>query len=375
MKKIKVCCFCEKWLSGGIESFLNNVFHNLDISLFQVDIIASEIGDSIFTETLQKLGVNFYELSGNQKKLMSNYRLLKKLLKNNDYDVIYINAYHAVSMTYAKLAHSLNIPQIIVHSHCSAIKKSCTRFFKVWAHKLSSRIFSKYATDFLACSGLAAEFMFPKKVIANGRYVFIPNGIETDKFTFNEEHRNNVRQELNLQDTFVIGCVGRLCVEKNQLFLLDVFAQAVNIRDCRLVLVGKGEQEEVLRKKAEALGISNKVIFYGTSNEVNRLICGFDCLAMPSLFEGLMIVAIEAQSIGLPIVCSDRVPKEVFVGEGIKAVALEKSTKEWAEAIFSCEKTGTYSDSNKSDLIKAGFDIKNTAAMIQNVFLKGFIDE
>ncbi|MBE6889905.1 MAG: glycosyltransferase family 1 protein [Ruminococcaceae bacterium] len=375
MKKIKVCCFIEKWVSGGIESFSNNVFHNLDISLFQIDIIASEMCGSIFTEPLQKLGVSFYELSGSRWKLMSNYRLLKKLLKNNDYDVIYINAYHAVSMIYAKLAHSLNIPQIIVHSHCSAIKKSCTRFLKVWAHKLSSRVFSKYVTDFLACSGLAAEFMFPKKVIANGRYVFIPNGIETDKFTFNEEHRNNVRQELNLQDTFVIGCVGRLCEEKNQLFLLDVFAQAVKIKDCRLVLVGKGELEEVLRKKAEALGISDKVIFYGASNEVNRLICGFDCLAMPSLFEGLMIVAIEAQCIGLPIVCSDRLAKETFVGEGIKAVALEKSAKEWAQAIFSCEKTGTYSDSNKSALIKAGFDIKNTAATIRNIFLKGFIDE
>ncbi len=374
MGKIRVCCFCEKWESGGIESFLNNVFHNIDLSCVQIDIVVSEQADSIFTEPLKQLGIRFYELSGKQNSIRKNCKMIRTVLQNGNYDVLYLNIFHALSLVYAKIAHSLGIPQIIAHSHNTALRKSHTRFLKKILHKLSSVLFSKYVTDCLACSEIAAEFMFPAKVLENNGYNFIPNGIKTEKFTFDREYRNDIRRELKLENTFVIGCVGRLCEQKNQLFLLEVLAEAVKEQDCRLLLVGEGEYENILRNKAKELQLTDKVIFYGVSDEVNRLMCSLDCLAMPSLFEGLGIVAIEAQCLGVPVVCSENIPGEALITKSIKSLAINKGAKEWARAIFSCEKTGTYAERNLSDIKNAGFDVKSTAAMIQNLLLKGTVN-
>ena len=373
MKKTKVCCFCERWESGGIESFLNNVFHNIDLSIFQVDIVVAELSKSIFTEPLKQLGVNIYELSGSHKKLIENYRIFRKLLENGNYDIVHLNVFHALSLFYAKAARSAGVPKIIAHSHNTALRKSRTKMLKLCLHKLSLSCFSRYVTDFWACSYKAAEFIFPSNIVRNKQYFFVPNGIKTDDFIFDSVYREAFRQKLKLENTFVIGCIGRLCEQKNQLFLISVLKEALKIRDCRLLLVGEGSYEEILRKKAEEMQISDKIIFYGVSSEVNRLMCCMDCLAMPSLFEGLGIVAIEAQCLGLPVICSENIPEEAYASGGIKSIRLNEGAKQWAEALLDCEKTGINSKRNLSAVRASGFDVKNVSETIKNKYLEGTI--
>ena len=224
-RKIKVCCFCESWESGGIESFLNNVITHLDPQKIQVDIVASCLKQSIFTGSLQRIGVRFFELSGDQRKFVQNHCLFWNLIQKERYDVVHLNVFHGLSLYYARLAKKAGIPIRIAHSHNTALRMSLTRPVKQLIHEFAKRSYSGDVTDIWACSEAAAEFLFHKKVLMKKGFLFIPNGIETERFRFDAEARVSLRRELGLEDRFVIGNVGRLCYQKNQEFLLDIFVE------------------------------------------------------------------------------------------------------------------------------------------------------
>ena len=171
--------------------------------------------------------------------------------------------------------------------------------------------YAREATELWACSRPAAEFLFPAELLESRSWRFIPNGIDTRRFQFRPEVRTRVRQELGLGDSFVFGHGGRLCEQKNQAFLLEAFAKTAGRRpDSRLLLIGQGEDRSDLESRAEALNIADRVIFHGTSDRVPELLWAMDVFAFPSRFEGLGIVAVEAQAAGLPTVCAEAVPEE-----------------------------------------------------------------
>lgn len=319
MRPVKVCCFCERWESGGIESFLCNVFLHMDLASVQIEIVAPEILGSIFTEPLQREGVRFIQLSGKQQKLWTNYRMFCMLLRRKQYDVVHLNIFHGLSLYYAYLAKRAGVPVRIAHSHNAALRKSRTRIIKQLVHDMMKELFINNATDLWACSKSAAEFLFSRKVLKNKGFQFVPNGIDTERFHFNAAVRKRVRRELGLEEKFVIGNIGRLCYQKNQDFLLDVFDGVFRQRpESRLLLVGEGEAEAMLRQKAEHLGLSDAVIFYGTSSHAEHLLWVMDIFAFPSRFEGLGIAAVEAQASGLPVLCAENLPGELKLTDSIQ---------------------------------------------------------
>lgn len=365
--KRRICCFCETWESGGIESFLYNVLSRMDFLKIEIDIVASELRESIFTPELQKKGVQFYELSGNQHNVIKNWRNFQELLAKRKYDVVHLNIFQGLSLYYACLAKCAGVSICIAHSHNTALRKSKTKPLKLALHQISKNVFAGFATDFWACSKLAAEFMFPKRLLSKRGFQFIPNGIDTERFRFNPEIRKKVRAELGITDAFVIGNIGRLCYQKNQAFLLQVFAEVLQKRpESRLLLVGTGELESSLKRQAKELGIANKVIFYGTSNQVEQLLWAMDLFVFPSLFEGLGIVVIEAQAAGLPVICSDRIPCEAYVTPWIHSIRIEENPKIWIEAL------SEYHEGNRTQgerwIRKSGFDISTVAEKIKKLW-------
>ena len=338
IKRVKVCCFCEKWASGGIESFINNVINRIDLNEIRIDIIASSIENSIFTTFLKKKGIRFFELSGNLHNLRKNYKMFYEKVLEEKYDVIHFHCYQAMSLYYVHIAKHLGVMQRIVHSHNTDLRNSKSRWVKMLVHKLYSNMYTKDATQLWACSEDAATFLFSPSVIKERGYTFIPNGIELKKFQYNPEERIKMRKALSIEKKFVIGNVGRLCYQKNQDFLLNVFYEICKVKeDCVLLLVGEGEDEKYLKEKAVKLGIDGGVIFYGTSNEVNKLFCAMDVFAFPSRFEGLGIVAIEAQTSGIPVICSELIPKEALVTKFASILSLKDGEKNWAKKILSVE--------------------------------------
>lgn len=245
--------------------------------------------------------------------------------------------------------------RIILHSHlerANGIRKIIHLFNRTWIGKLCMAK--------LACSTPAAEWMFGKKHLKE--IEIVPNAIDLGRFKFNPSVREKIRTELQLQNYFVLGHVGRLSYVKNQSFLLEIIAETKSEGlNYKLLLVGDGKDEQKLRKRAEALNITDRVIFYGRTNHPEDLLGCMDCFVMPSLVEGFPVTLVEAQASGLPCLVSDSVAREVNVSGNIHFASLACSPQEWLETIkalnldrYDC----------LSLLIKQGFEVHGLSSRI-----------
>lgn len=362
----RLCLFCEKWASGGIESFLFNLLTHMELDGLEVDLVTAQLCQSVFAQPLQGLGVRFVELAGDPRRLKENSRQFRALLRRRRYDVVHLNLFQGLSLSYAKLAADAGVPIRIAHSHNAALRKSPGRPLKLALHRWGRKRFAGYATHLWACSAPAARFLFGQDT----PYTFIPNGVDTGRFRFDLQARAQVRQELGCGDKLVVGNVGRLCEQKNQDFLLDVF-QEVRLRrgDSVLLLVGEGEARSKLEEKARALGLEDRVIFYGATDKVERLLWAMDVLAMPSRFEGLPVTGVEAQAAGLPCLFSDRITQECGLSAQAAFLPLEAGPQTWAEQLLGL---ATMADrAAGGDAVAAtGFDIGRVAAQIRGTWME-----
>ena len=363
----RICCFCESWESGGIESFLASVYTHADLSELEIDIVTSKLLDSVFTARLEKLGIRFYQLSGSQRRLLTNHAMFRRLLRERHYDVLHINAFQSLSLYYAKLAMQAGVPVRIAHSHNTALRKSPLRWAKMLLHRMGRQYLGRYATALWACSRDAANFLFSQRDLAARGYTFIPNGIALSRFRFDPKQREAARAELGCSDGVLIGNVGRLCYQKNQEFLLDILP-AILTREprARLLLVGEGADEEKLRSRAAALNIADRVIFYGVTGGVERLLWAMDVFAFPSFYEGMPNTIIEAQATGLPCVLADTITKEADITGLLIYLPLGDAAR-WANEIAG--KCACVRRDTSEELKAAGYDINEVCKeFVQMIF-------
>lgn len=364
----KICVFCETWASGGIESFLCKLFTGMDLEGLQIDLVTTQIQESVFTPALESCGIRVRQLSGSKGRWPSNCLRFFRLLKAENYDVVHLNAFQGLQLIYLWLATCAGVPVRIAHSHGSDLRKSRLRSCKLLLHKTGRLLFERYATERWACSGAAAAFLFHESTAAR----FIPNGIDTERFLFRPEARRRIREELGLANAFVIGSVGRLVAEKNHRFLLDVLAALLPHRpESVLLLAGDGEARQELQRKAETLDIAGHVIFHGVSQHVEELLWAMDAFAFPSLFEGLGLAAVEAQAAGLPVLCSEHVPEETGLTPDFRRVPLTEGENAWAQALLN---TKCGSRENAADWVRqAGFEMSAVSEAIRTAYLTGHI--
>lgn len=382
----KICCFCEQWESGGIESFLANAYAHMDLTQMQIDIVAARLGSSIFTKPLEQAGVVFYELAGSTRSLIRNWQLFQKLLREKEYDVVHLNIFHGLSLLYALLAKKEGVAVRIVHSHNTALRRSRSRLFKLAVHRTACLLLADTATHRWACSGQAARFLFPGRILKKTGFTFIPNGIDTGRFIRDEAIRRQMRARMHLEGRLVIGNVGRLCYQKNQKFLLEVLAAVQKrIPQSTLLFIGEGEDRGLLERLAARAGLSDAVLFWGTTDHVERMYQAMDVFAFPSLFEGLGIAALEAQASGLVTLCSEHVPQEAFVTALARRISLKRGAGCWADAVLAAAEEGGFfkgyaveqyrqgtavSAAACEQLRQAGFDCAGAAEKIQCAYTR-----
>ena len=199
----------------------------------------------------------------------------------------------------------------------------------------------------------------------------LPNGIETERFQFDLRKRNAFRTKYDLQGKLVVGNIGRLCYQKNQTFLLDVFSRLQSMQpNSKLLLVGAGDEEHILRDKARRLHIEEDVLFYGTTTTPEETLWAMDIFVFPSLFEGLGIVAIEAQTAGLPVFCSEAIPKEAYVTEQMHQIPLSEGAENWAKQISEWQPIQDRIES-MFKVRQAGFDIADVAKQMEVYYVEG----
>jgi Glycosyltransferase len=356
---VHICCFCEKWESGGIESFLTNILSCMDRNGLKIDIVVSQRRENVYEKVLAELGIPLLVLSGSCRRTLKNLRLFRHLLRANHYSAVHLNIYHGLSLLFAWEAKRAGIPLIIAHSHNTGLRPSAGRVLKMALHHFCSRLFTCCATTLWAPSEAAARFMFGAKA-----FELVPNGIQPERFAFRETGRAVARERLGLERNFVIGSTGRLCWQKNQSFLLEVLAR---MKNAVLLLVGEGEDLAMLREKAERMGLSGRVIFYGTSNDMPPLYWAMDAFALPSRFEGLGIVAVEAQAAGLYTLCSENVPPEAGVTSLAEFSPLDSML--WAGKLAAA--AGMPRADMSSSIRAAGYDVATVSARIRAAYLRG----
>lgn len=261
------------------------------------------------------------------------------------------------------------MPVRVLHAHSTGKKASSLRGgLALVAHSLNRHRVASYATDCFACSAQAADW-FGFGSLSSG-WRLVKNGIDIDRFCFDASKRDSCRREFGIgDDVFVLGSIGRLTPQKNQTYLLDVFAELLRMRpQSLLLLVGDGELEAELIHKAELLGVRGSMIHLKNRADTERLYCAMDAFVLTSTNEGLGIVNIEAQTNGLSCFVSDGVPDEAFVSDSVRRLSLAVSPSVWAKAIGRTE-VGARNPGGPGQVKAAGYDIAETASWLESFYL------
>lgn len=359
MNKIKVLHFELSDRIGGIESLLYNLYRKTDRERFQFDFVSLHENPA-YCDELRKFGGNIYKTSS--YKNINAYRSDVRKIICKGYDVVHLHKNSAANIIPLKEAKNAGIPTIIVHSHNTSVSRN-NKLYKA-AHLINKKSFYELASCHLACSEEAGRYMY-----GNKPFEIVKNGIDTAEFAFNEEIRKEMRERLNIdKSAFVVGHVGRFCYQKNHEKLIDIFYEiSKRINNAVLILVGEGEEENKIKEKVKMLDLEKRVLFLEKRTDVNNLYQAMDVFVMPSFYEGLPVVGVEAQASGLPCVLSDKVPEGASLTDSCLFVSLDNSSAQWAEEIIDI--TRNFKRGDTTAFIKnAGYDIGMTAEFLENIY-------
>lgn len=361
---VKVAHVIGKMVGGGVESVVINYCKNIDKTKVQFDFLIDSDSTYIPHDELNKLG-NIIIIPPYQN-IFTYCKELKKIFKKNKYDIVHSHI-NTLSFIPLYIAKKSKIQIRIAHSHSTSNKKE-------WKKNIIKNIlrpFSKiFATHYFSCSEYAGRYLFGNKTFNEGKVSVINNAIDIDKFLYNEDIRKQKRKELGLNDQLVIGHVGRFIPQKNHIRLLEIFKSITENYDKNtvLLLIGDGYLKDTVKDKVKELGLENNVMFLGQRTDVNELMQAMDIFLLPSLYEGLPVVGVEAQASGLLCILSSAMTNETKVLSSTKFVSLEDDNNTWAKIIMD-----SYANHNRvntyDEIVNAKFEIKTEAKRLENKYI------
>ena len=365
-KPIRIAQIIGKWVGGGVESVVMNYYRNIDHSKIQFDFICDNDSTNIPYEEIEQLGGKVILIPPYQKAF-SYHRQLKKVLKEGNYKIVHSHI-NTMSVFPLWAAKSAKVPVRIAHSHSTTNKKE----WKKNTLKQVLRPFSKtIATQYFCCSELAGRWLFGDKEYDKGNVYLLNNAIDLDKFKYDETKRKKKRKELSISNkTLVIGHIGRFVEQKNHRFLLEIFSEIhKKNKDSVLLLAGQGPLVDEMKEKVEELQILNSVVFLGQRSDAAELYQSFDVFLLPSLYEGLPVVGVEAQATGCLCEFSADMTKETKVLKTTRFMSLSQSAEEWANTIL--EDVKTFKRTNtEEEVSNNGFNIKKESNKLLDQYKK-----
>ncbi len=364
MRKILVVGLKEPL--GGVENAVLAYTDNFDTSNLIVDF-AFVCGRVSFEERIRN-GKAIY-LPNRVKHPLLYRKKLKQIFIETKYDALWCNYSGLTNIDFLKEAKKKQVPIRIIHSHTSKHSwgNQLMKYLVPFFHNKNQKIVDRYVTDYWTCSKKSADFMFGKKL--SQKAVIIHNTVDTDMFSKDENIKADVLNEFGIsKDATVIGHVGRMCVEKNQCFLLDVFKEVLKINQKAVLLfVGDGELKDTIISYAKEIGIENSVIFTLSRKDIPRLLGAMDVFLLPSITEGFPVTVIEAQAANVPcVVSSEAVVKETDLTDTTRFVSLEENVEVWAKTVLEASNESLTNGAEK--LKAAGFDSKIESEKIQKFF-------
>ena len=355
---------------GGIEAFIMDLYRNIDREKVQFDFLEDHnMREFIYEDEIRQMGGRVFRVLYSQRE---NYVKSKKcfieFLKNHP-EIVGVHV-HA-NFLYGKLlkdAKKAGIPIRILHSHNSGVnrKESMKNKFR---NVIARWQINKYPSAYFTCSDLAADFMFP-----NQKSTWIKNGINISKYDYDPETRCRIRHYLGIEDETLIGFVGNLRMQKNPYYLIDIFEQFHKKNSkSKLLIVGSGILEKDIKNYVLSKNLGDDVIFLGLITNVHEMYQAMDGFLLPSLYEGLPVVLVEAQTAGLPCFVADSITKQISVTENIQYISIHRSPEKWAE-IMDNMLSNYKRRSHKEEIIDSGFDMADVAMGVQSYYLSHYQD-
>lgn len=356
-KPQRLLCIVSNMDTGGAETFLMKMYRQLDRRRYQMDFVVSGDVRGYYEDEIEQLGGIVYRITRKTKDFVAYRRELAAAVRDDGCPCVLrigSDAFSAIDLWVAKRAGARRLT--LRSSNASDGKGGLGMFLQ----KAFRRPLTSVADVKIAPSDLAAAYTFGPKAVSNGEVHYLHNALDLNAYTFSPENRSATRSELGIEaDALVVGHVGRFAPQKNHGFLIEVFAELLKARpDARLVLVGQGELEGEVHAKAEAFGVLDSIVFTGVRPDVPALLSAFDALALPSLYEGMPNVVIEAQAAGLACAVSDTVTKQADVTGLVEYLPIDNTTA-WANALESAatvERLDT-----RTAMTAAGYDISSEA--------------
>lgn len=331
-RKIRVLHILNELNTGGAERIVFSYFQHIDRNKFQWDFVMTRYADpnkkGILEDEIESMGGHIYRVHRKRENYLKNIKDIDTIIKNGDYDIVHSHL-DELSTVYLMSAKWHKVPVRICHSHLAGTERGkgvellCEMF---------RPIIYRVTTDMFACGNDAAITLWGKKNVKSGNVYIMKNAIDVNAFTFDEKIRIKKRKELNVDvGTYVIGSVGRLSYQKNSEFIVDVFAKLhAKNSNTVLVLVGTGDLLSRINEKIVQYKLQNCVRVLGNRNDINEIMMALDVFVLPSRFEGLPIVMVEAQCTGLPCYVSDSITKEISLSDDVHYISLRESSENWA---------------------------------------------
>lgn len=344
---------------GGVSTLLLSYYSHMDLTGLKIDIVAINKGKKqMFAEDFRKLGCNVYYMP---KNYFHRFFFFINLIYRNNYQVIHSHM-DLASAGYLCIAKIMGIKKRIAHAHMAFWNKN------KWYHRFLKIILNNVCTDRWGCSIDALKDLFGNKY--NEKSLILKDAIDLTNFTYNEEIRDSYRNLLKIKNSFVVGFVGRLSVQKNPLFVLNIFSEILHmVNNAVLLVCGSGEMYDEFMRRAEEIGVKKSIIYLGQRKDVGNLMMSMDCLLVPSVWEGLGIVLIEAQATSLQCIASDEgIPKETHISNYVHYLSRHLSPREWADYIV--EKMPSLPRKNMNVEVTAhGYNIEKQAFFLRNSYL------
>ena len=366
MEKIRVkpkrlLCIVSSMNTGGAETFLMKIFRNLDRENYQMDFYCMSMENGFYENEIISLGGKVYHSIPKSKNPLKSFLELKKIVEDEKYDSVMRISQHSLA-TLDLIAAKMGGAKILIQR--SSNSNSSSYFGKI-LHFVFKWLPKKIPTIKLAPSTEAAEYTFGKNSVKKLEVNLIKNALNIEDFIFDNKKRQEIRSEFNITNKFVIGHIGRISMQKNHNFLIDIFKEVVKKEENSLLLIiGVGELEAEIKEKIKKNNLEDKVIFTGIRSDIPSLLMAMDVFVFPSLYEGLPNTVIEAQATGLPCVISDKITKEVKITQSVYRKSLEENESIWAEKILSLKNINRNVDVKK-EFIRAGYDINSVVEKLE----------
>lgn len=362
---IRVLHILQRMEAGGTQALLMNIYRKIDRSKVQFDFLVVYKEKQFYDDEIEKMGGHVYKLSFREDFNLPKFQkdLSDFFEQHDEYKIVHCHAY-TIGYFCLKAAKKARIPVRIAHSHSNSMTNDAKKYVK----KIMQRLFLLHATDLFACSEEAGKYLFHEK-----KFSVLTNAIDSSKFIADLKIREEVRRELKLGDAFVVGHTGRFKPEKNHKFLIDVFLKIKEQRiDSKLLLIGNSDSSEEVINYIRDKELLDDVIILSNRKDMNRIYQAMDVFIFPSLFEGLGIVAIEAQAAGVPVVCSEGLPPETDITPIYRKLMLNDGAEKWADAAFEIVQNPNAYRNMQKYVIDAGFDMEVTVKYMENYYLKQF---